>query len=154
MPTALNLALGSEPPIQLFRIVLTLATHLRTRMDQRLADINLTTQQAAVLGFVSAADTPPTLGVVAAALGTSHQSARQIVAALERKELLTVTVDPADRRARRLHATPAIDPLFADRDPTDQHQVAQWLSALTASEQRLAVQLLNRVLVDLTSQPD
>ena len=152
LKTSLNPALGTEPPIQLFRIVLVLATHLRTRMDQRLASIHLTTQQAAVLGFVSAANTPPTLGDLAAALGTSHQSARQIVAALERKELLAVSVDPSDRRARRLRVTPAVERLFAERDPTDHHEVEQWMSVLTPTEQRMAVDLLHRVLIDLTSQ--
>lgn len=144
-----NPVLGETPSVQLFRTVIALASHLRTRMDRRLADIGLTTQQAAVLTVVDTAPEPPTLGDVAALLGSSHQNARQIVGALERKGLLEVTVDPGDRRSRRLHTTPAVSAVFAARDRSDHDEVAQWLSPLTEDEQRRAVELLRRVLVDL-----
>lgn len=157
MQTEYNPALGSTPSIQLFRLVITLASHLRTRMDQRLAAIDLTTQQAAVLSFVEACPTPPTLGDVAGQLGSSHQNARQIVAALERKGLIAVEVDPGDRRARRLHVTGAAGTLFGARDPSDHREVEQWLAALTEDEQRQAVALLHRILADLapsSGRPD
>lgn len=144
-----NPVLGENPSVELFRTVITLASHLRTRMDRRLADVGLTTQQAAVLTVVDTADEPPTLGDVAALLGSSHQNARQIVAALERKGLLEITVDPSDRRARRLHVTPAVHTLFAARDPSDHSEVEQWLGALSEDEQRRTVELLHRVLADL-----
>ncbi len=149
MPPQYNPALGSTPSIQLFRSVITLASHLRTRMDQRLAAIDLTTQQAAVLSFVDACPAPPTLGEVAGRLGSSHQNARQIVAALERKGLIAVEVDPGDRRVRRLRVTGAAGTLFGARDPSDHLEVERWLAALTEQEQRQAVALLNRVLRDL-----
>ncbi len=145
-----NPVLGSTPSIQLFRSVIALASHLRARMDQRLAAIGLTTQQAAVLSVVESAAEPPTLSTVASLLGSSHQNARQIVAALERKGMLEVTVDPVDRRARRLRLSPAVDSLFAGRDLADHQEVGQWLGALSEKEQAQAVALLHRVLVDLT----
>jgi DNA-binding MarR family transcriptional regulator len=146
-----NPMLGSTASVQLFRTITTLAAHLRVRMDQRLATIDLTTQQAAVLSVVDAAAEPPTLGGVAELLGSSHQNARQIVAALERKGLLEVTVDSSDRRARRLRVTPAADGLFATRDPSDHREVELWFGALSEEEQRQAVALLRRVLADLVS---
>jgi DNA-binding MarR family transcriptional regulator len=118
-------------------------------MDQRLAEIGLTTQQAAVLSVVEAAPVPPTLGQVAGVLGSSHQNARQIVSALERKGRLTVEVDPDDRRARRLRVTQHVGAVFAGRDQADQSAVGQWLGVLSEDEQRQAVQLLNRLLADL-----
>lgn len=142
----INPAFGDTPATQLFRLVITLAGHLRTRMDQRLAEIGLTTQQAAVLTYLENSDEAPTLGAVAAALGTTHQNARQIVDALERKGMATVTVDPDDRRARRVAATPAVSLAFADRNEDDHAAVAEWLSALTAEEQAEAVSLLNQAL--------
>ena len=103
---------GATPVTQLFRLVLTLGNHLRSRMDQRLAPSGLTTQQAAALTIVDHADPPATLGAIARTMGTSHQNVRQIVAALERKGFVTVTVDPDDRRARRVVTTPAVAELF------------------------------------------
>lgn len=149
MSPEVNPALGGEPSVQLFRLVLTLATHLRTRMDQRLAEVDLTTQQAGVLTFVGAREQPPTLGETARSLGTSHQNARQIVAALERKGLIDVTTDPVDGRVRRLRLTGQVAETFADRDIADHREVAQWLSPLSEDEQRQAVALLYRVLKQL-----
>lgn len=146
-----NPVLGDTAPVQLFRLITTLAAHLRVRMDHRLAAIGLTTQQAAVLSVVEAAAEPPTLGEVASLLGSSHQNARQIAAALHRKGLLEIAVDPRDRRARRLMVTPAVAALFAGRDPSDHLAVEQWMSALSNEEQTQAVQLLRRVLADLQS---
>jgi DNA-binding MarR family transcriptional regulator len=144
-----NPVFGEAPATQLFRLVITLATHLRTRMDQRLASIGLTTQQAAVLTYLEGEESPATLGSVARALGTTHQNARQIIDALRRKGLVEVEVDPDDRRARRIIATPLVAELFVDRNLDDHLQVGEWLSALTVEEQAVAVGLLHRVLSTL-----
>lgn len=141
-----NPALGDTPAIQLFRLVITIATHLRTRMDKRLAVIGLTTQQAAVLTYLEGERNPATLGAVAASLGTTHQNARQIVDALGGKGLVEVSVDPEDRRARRITTTDLVAELFEGRDLDDHSEVNEWLSALSAEEQADAVRLLHRVL--------
>lgn len=147
----INPAFGDTPSIQLFRLVITLAAHLRTRMDQRLAGIGLTTQQAAVLTFLESCGKPPSLGAVAGALGSTHQNARQIVDALRRKGLVSVSVDPADRRARRVAVTPAVAAAFADRNRDDHAVVGEWLGALSADEQAEAARLLHRVLTALNA---
>ncbi|MFQ6172361.1 MarR family winged helix-turn-helix transcriptional regulator [Oryzobacter sp. R7] len=147
-----NRFLGEDLPVQLFRLVLTLATHLRTRMDQRLAAVGLTTSQAGVLTFVGASEHPPTLSDTARALGTSHQNARQVVAALERKGLVTVLPDPADGRVRRLAVTGRVAEVFEDRDLEDREEVTRWLSTLSEDEQRQAVVLLGRVLRRLADE--
>lgn len=152
MPGDVNRFLGTDPPVQLFRLVLTLATHLRTRMDQRLAEVGLTTSQAGVLTFVGASEQPPTLTDTARALGTSHQNARQVVAALERKGLVMVLPDPVDGRVRRLAVTGRVAEVFEDRDLDDREEVARWLAALSADEQRQAVDLLERLLGDLAAR--
>jgi DNA-binding MarR family transcriptional regulator len=153
MSRPVNPMLGAEPSVQLFRVVLTLATHLRTRMDQRLAEVGLTTAQAGVLTFGTGSDHAPTLGDAARSLGTSHQNVRQVVAALERKGMIEVLPDPLDARVRRLAITPRVGEVFADRDPADQHEVALWLSTLTQDEQHQAVGLLHRVLKSLVDEP-
>lgn len=149
MSSDVNPMLGAEPSVQLFRLVLTLATHLRTRMDQRLAQLDLTTQQAGVLTFVGGSEQPPTLGETARTLGTSHQNARQVVSALERKGMIEVLSDPVDGRVRRLAVSAKVAEAFAGRDLADHRAVAEWLAPLTEDEQRQAVLLLNRVLTAL-----
>ena len=152
MSRDVNRLLGAQPSVQLFRVVLTLATHLRTRMDQRLSDIGLTTAQAGVLTFVGASERPPTLSDTARALGTSHQNARQVVAALERKGMVEVRPDVVDGRVRRLVVTGLVAEVFADRDLADHEEVARWLSPLSEDEQRQAVGLLDRVLRRLADE--
>lgn len=139
-------SLGDSPPIQLFRILVTLGGHLRTRMDNRLSEIGLTTQQAAVITVVQHAGEPPTLGAIARIMGSSHQNVRQIVSVLERKGLVEVTIDPTDRRARRVHPSPAVDDLFGPRDLDDHAAVASWFSVLSGREQSQVVSRLVRVL--------
>jgi DNA-binding MarR family transcriptional regulator len=146
-----NTTSDDDPAIQLFRLVVTLATHLRTRMDRRLAPIGMTTQQAAVLTYLEQAE-PATLGAVAISLGTTHQNARQVVDALRDKGLVDVRVDPNDRRARQITTTPEVEELFADRNLEDHSQVGEWFSALTEDEQAVAARLLRRVLSALTEQ--
>lgn len=144
-------SLGPTPATQLFRLLVTLGNHVRSRMDQRLAPSGLTTQQAAALTIVDHADPPATLGAIAVKMGTSHQNVRQIVAVLERKGLVTVAVDPDDRRARRVVATGAVAELFGPRDQDDQDALAGWFGVLTAEEQAATAACLGRVLRHLQS---
>ncbi|HEX6310735.1 MAG TPA: MarR family winged helix-turn-helix transcriptional regulator [Acidimicrobiia bacterium] len=133
------------PSVRAFRAVLLLAQRLRYLMDERLRPDGLTTQQAALLTAVIALDSP-TLGAAAAALGTSHQNAAQLVAALERKGLLAVEPDPADRRRKRLVTTEANARYWRGRDAADEVAVASWFGALTPDEVDTLVGLLSTVL--------
>lgn len=142
-------ALEGPPEVQLFRLVLALGMRLRTLMDQRLAAIGLTTQQAALLTIVGAATEPPTLGVLAHLLGCSHQNVRQLVGALARKGLVELVPDPSDRRARRVHATGDWEALFGPRDEEDRAAVRGWFAGLSDDEVRAAVQLLRRASTKL-----
>lgn len=133
------------PAVRAFRAVLLLAQRLRYRMDERLRPDGLTTQQAALLTVVIALDSPP-LGAAAAALGTTHQNAAQLVAALERKGLLAVEADPADRRRKRLVATASNARYWRERDAGDEAAVASWFGALSPAELETLGGLLSRVL--------
>lgn len=143
--------MSAPPPVptRLFRLLLLLGARLQVRMDQRLAAVGLTTQQAAVLTVVEQAAAAPTLGDVARTLSCSHQNARQLADVLRRKGLLRIEVDPSDRRARRLHLTPGVRGLFGPRDAADHEEVARWMSALTEEEQSQACEWLARLLGSL-----
>jgi DNA-binding MarR family transcriptional regulator len=153
MTAPFNTGPGSalEPPVRAFRTLLLLAQRLRYLMDDRLREDGLTTQQAALLTAVIALD-GPALGEAAAALQTTHQNAAQLVAALERKGLLRVEADPSDRRRRRLVATEANEPFWAERDRGDQDAIASWFAVLSPDELATLCSLADRVL-QATSRP-
>lgn len=139
--------------VRVFRQVLAAAGLLRHRMDRALAGSGVTTQQAALLQFISAQPQPPTIGRVAGALGMTHQNVKQIALALQRKGLLEISIDAADRRARRLHATPAMQALWAQRDAGDFDRVRAWTAALNDAEAAQLAALLQRLVAGLAAMP-
>jgi MarR family transcriptional regulator, transcriptional regulator for hemolysin len=134
---------------QFFRLVIALSMRFRALMDARLADIDLTMQQAALLTFVEAHPPAPTQGELAALLGTTHQNVRQLLDVLVRKRLVRVSVDPEDRRVRRVHCTSKVRQVFAPRDAADHAAIRGWLSALTDAEIAAANQSLDKTFSSL-----
>jgi DNA-binding MarR family transcriptional regulator len=141
---------GSDlaPAVRAFRTLLLVGQRLRYLMDERLRADGLTTQQAALLTAVEAMDRP-TLGQAADALGTTHQNAAQLVAALERKGLLTGEPDPSDRRRRRLVTTEGNAAYWRDRNPGDYEAVAGWFATLSGTELDTLCELTARVAESL-----
>lgn len=139
--------------VRLFRQLMAASAMLRHRLDKAMAPSGVTTQQAALLQFISAQPAAPTLGTVAAGLGMTHQNAKQIAAALQRKGLLAITVDPADRRARRLATTPATRALWAGRDADDFARVEAWTAALDDAQVAQLVALLQRLVAGMAELP-
>jgi DNA-binding MarR family transcriptional regulator len=140
---------GLPAPVRAFRLLLVLAQRLHYLMDDRLRADGLTTRQAALLTAVADLGRP-SLSEVATALGTSHQNAAQLVAALERKGMLRAEPDPADRRRRLLHTTAANERYWRGRDEADYAAVADWFATLSAEEIDMLCALAGRVLDDLT----
>lgn len=137
------------PATALFRLLLVASLRLRALMDAHLADLGLTTQQAMVLTLSEGVEPPPTQGELARHLGTSHQNVRQLLDVLVRKGLVTVEVDPSDRRQRRVRCTAAVAGLFADRDAADHEAVRGWLGGLTDPEVTDTSRLLHQLLIGL-----
>jgi DNA-binding MarR family transcriptional regulator len=131
-----------------FRQLLWVAQRLRYLMDQRLRGDNLTTQQAVLLTLVRVLQ-EPSLTEAAAAMSTSYQNVKQLLAALERKGMLAIVVDLEDRRVRRLHATQKSARKWKRRDAADFAAVAQWFSALPSRDVRRLLGLLSRLAESL-----
>lgn len=127
-----------------FRQLLWVAQRLRYLMDQRLRGDGLTTQQAVLLTLVRVLE-QPSLTEAAAAMSTSYQNVKQLVAALERKGMLEIVVDPEDRRVRRLKATGTSARKWKRRDAADFAAVAQWFSALPKQDVGRLLDLLSRL---------
>ncbi|WP_436524320.1 MarR family winged helix-turn-helix transcriptional regulator [Actinoplanes sp. HUAS TT8] len=138
------------PPVRAFRLALVLGQRLRYLMDNRLRADGLTTQQAALLTAVRALGTPA-LTEAAAAMGTTHQNAAQLVAALERKGMLHAEPDPADKRRRRLVPTEAGARYWSERDADDEAAVAEWFAALTPEELATWSALSQKILAGSSS---
>jgi DNA-binding MarR family transcriptional regulator len=133
-----------ETPVRTFRALLLVAQRLRYLMDDRLRSEGLTTQQAALITAVADMGRP-SLNEAAAALGTTHQNAAQLVAALVRKGLLLVEDDPSDGRRRRLSTTAANTRFWKKRNRADHAAVAQWLGALSGEELQTLCTLVVRL---------
>lgn len=130
--------------VRTFRLIVVVAQELRTLMDQLLRADGLTTQQAAMITVVEMLGTP-SLSQAATALGTTHQNARQLADALERKGFLQISTDEADARVRRLSTTVKSDSYWRDRSAADQQYVLDWFSDLTPAEAQTLFQLLAKV---------
>jgi DNA-binding MarR family transcriptional regulator len=130
--------------VRTFRLIVVVAQELRTLMDQLLRPDGLTTQQAAMITVVDLLGTP-SLSQAATALGTTHQNARQLADALERKGFLQITADQADARVRRLSTTAKSSSYWQDRSAADQQQVLDWFSDLTPAEAQILFELLAKV---------
>lgn len=130
--------------VRTFRLIVVVAQELRTLMDQRLRADGLTTQQAAMITVVDLLGTP-SLSQAAVALGTTHQNARQLADALERKGFVQISADEADARVRRLSTTAKSDGYWRNRSAADQQQVLEWFDELTPAQARTLFDLLAKV---------
>jgi DNA-binding MarR family transcriptional regulator len=90
--------------------------------------------QWAVLRFlVRAQKQSRTVGGVATYLGVTHAPASRAVAALARKQLVTVKADSEDRRVRRIDLTSAGRTLL-EHDPV--HRLTAAIEALSTDKQK------------------
>ena len=130
--------------VRCFRIIAYAGPRLRYLIDCRLAADGLTSQQGFLLTVVRQR-VRPTLGEVAAAMSTSHQNARQVAAALERKGMLRIVADAGDARVRRLEATEAARHGWESRNSGDFAAIGDWFETLSPDEQRKLADLLGRL---------
>jgi DNA-binding MarR family transcriptional regulator len=90
--------------------------------------------QWAVLRYLARASRQTrTVGGVASYLGVTHAPASRAVAALARKNLVTVKADADDRRVRRIDLTSSGKSLL-DHDPV--HRLTAAIEALSTSQQK------------------
>lgn len=131
--------------VRAFRLLLASSARLRGLLDRKLAPSGITTQQGTLLSCIEAQPEAPTISQVAHGLGMTHQNVKQIALALSRKGFLDITVDTADRRARRLALTEGHRHFWRDRNADDFLAVDSWLGAWSKAEVRQIVRLLARL---------
>lgn len=128
-----------------FRLLQVAAIQMRRAMDEQLAPAGLTTQQAMLLTLVRRLG-QPTVTEVARAMHVSHQNVRQLVKALQDKDMLRPVADPADRRVTRLEATSSQAAFWRARNKADFAFVATLFDALPPGDQRQLVLLLGKLV--------
>jgi DNA-binding MarR family transcriptional regulator len=127
-----------------FRMIVFCSARLRRRLDERLNPEDLTSQQGILLTLVRTHG-QPTLGEIATAMATSHQNAKQIALALERKGMIRFSKDGSDGRIKRLTATKAGLRVWQNRNAGDFAAIGEWFEALPKAEQKRLKVLLGRL---------
>jgi DNA-binding MarR family transcriptional regulator len=93
------------------------ARALARRFDEALRPFGLTNGQFSLLMSLNRPK-PPAMGSVAALLAMDRTTLTAALKPLERRGLIEVTADPADRRSRLLALTPAGREILASAVPT------------------------------------
>ena len=93
------------------------ARALARRFDEALAPLGLTSGQFSLLTSLNQPE-PPSIGSIAALLVMDRTTLTANLKPLERRGLMKIGVDPADRRARRLTLTKAGRKLLQSAMPT------------------------------------
>ena len=105
------------------------ARALARRFDEALRPVGLTNGQFSLLMSLNRPDPPP-MGAVASLLAMDRTTLTAALKPLQRRGLVAVAPDPADRRGRRLTLTPAGMALLS-------HALPIWESTHAALDARL-----------------
>jgi DNA-binding MarR family transcriptional regulator len=119
------------------------ARALARHYDEAFRPLNLTSGQFSLMMSLNR-PAPPTMGEVAAVLAVDRTTLTANLKPLQRRGLVTVTVDPADRRSRRMALTAAGRSLLAAAYPL-------WKQAQAESERHLTRAEAERLRADLQS---
>lgn len=76
------------------------------RMTEALAEMELTSAQGSIMGYLAHCDRLPTPKDVEEKLGLSHATVAGLLARMEKKGFIQQETDPNDRRCRRIRTLP------------------------------------------------
>jgi DNA-binding MarR family transcriptional regulator len=116
------------------------ARALARRFDEALRPAHLTSGQFSLLMSLNRPE-PPRIGEVAALLAMDRTTLTANLKPLERRDLVRVTVDAADKRSRRLVLTPPGRAALAVAMPL-WHQIEQSIERLVGDPSQLREDLL------------
>ena len=145
----------NEP--ELFGQLFVLSAHLTRRADEALAPFGLTSKQWLLLAVLSRGfpGASPTLTEAARAYGSSRQNVKQVALQLAARGYLSLTPDPADRRATRLVLSDRVavfdEPAAVAAQSTF---IARVFAPLTDDEVATALTLVGRCITSLTDHEE
>lgn len=122
-------------------------------MSAALADMDLTSAQGHILGFVIHQSTPPCSRDIEEAFHLSHPTVSGTLSRMERKGFIEFRADANDRRCKRIYVLPkgmeCHDRMTHTIDSTEQ----QILRGFTPEEEALFSQFLNRAMTNMGGSP-
>ena len=122
-------------------------------MSAALADMDLTSAQGHILGFVIHQSTPPCSRDIEEAFHLSHPTVSGTLSRMERKGFIEFRADANDRRCKRIYVLPkgmeCHDRMTHTIDSTEQ----QILRGVTPEEEALFSQFLNRAMTNMGGSP-
>lgn len=78
----------------------------RQRMTEALTEMELTSAQGSIMGYLAHCSQMPTPKEVEKVLGLSHATVAGLLARMEKKGFIRLETDPNDRRCRRIRTLP------------------------------------------------
>ena len=72
-------------------------------MNRRLQQLDLTSAQGHIIGFVAHSPEPPCARDLESAFGLTHATVSGLLSRMESKGFIALTPDPKDRRVKRIH---------------------------------------------------
>jgi MarR family transcriptional regulator, transcriptional regulator for hemolysin len=132
-----------------FGSLFMIANQLQTVMDREFQPFDMTSKQWFMSIIISTLfDSPPTLGEVALAMGSTHQNVKQVALKLQSKGFLEIRADEQDGRAVRLVLTQKSRDFWASMNERSEHFRGGTFNGLTADEKAALRSALAKILVN------
>ena len=122
-------------------------------MSAALADMDLTSAQGHILGFVIHQSTPPCSRDIEEAFHLSHPTVSGTLSRMERKGFIEFRADANDRRCKRIYVLPKGMECHDRMTHTIASTEQQLLRGFTPEEEALFSQFLNRAMTNMGGSP-
>lgn len=122
-------------------------------MTRALEEMELTSAQGRILGYVSHCPHPPCPRDVEEAFQLSHPTVSGLLSRLEQKGFLALRPDPDDRRCKRIHIQPKGLQCQELMHRTIQENEERMVQNFTEEEQALFRTLLQRAIENMGHSP-
>ena len=132
-----------------FSGVLLLANRMQSTYDAALGDITLK-QWLALVVLLHIPEPAPSTAQLAETLGTTHQNATKLVAALERKGMVERRPSNTDARAREIHLTAAAHEQLQQHVDFGTRMLTQLFDGIPDADVATCLGVLNRMSINLT----
>lgn len=118
-----------------------------------LAQMELTSAQGHIVGFITHREQPPCARDIEEAFQLSHATVSGLLSRLEKKGFIEFRSDEADRRCKRIHILPKAKELEQTMHRTIRANEERMVQDFTEEEKQLFSQLLHRAIRNMGESP-
>lgn len=126
---------------------------MRQRMSEALGQMELTSAQGHIMGFLAHRESPPCSKDIEEAFRLSHPTVSGILRRMEKKGFIEFRPDETDRRCKRIHILPKGWDCHSRIEKAILETENQVVQGFTEQEQALFSEFLNRALTNLGGSP-